>query len=106
MKLRLEDGLGKVLIQQFLNFWPYYVGALVMLYLTHSISSELPFMAKELADLVKDKSGSIDTSLFFWVALGIITFRTSSRLLFFYPARVFEKNMRMDILNRKTDSTL
>lgn len=104
MKLRLEDGLGKVLLQQFLNFWPYYIGALVMLYLTHSISSELPFMAKELADLVKDKSGSIDTSLFFWVALGIITFRTSSRLLFFYPARVFEKNMRMDILKRIENS--
>ncbi|MDC0253736.1 ABC transporter ATP-binding protein/permease [Bacteriovoracales bacterium] len=100
MNLRLNEGIGKVLTQQFRNFWPYYIGALIMLYFTHSISSELPFMAKELADLVSEKGGATPTSTFFWVALGIITFRTSSRLLFFYPARVFEKNMRMDILKR------
>ena len=65
MNLRLNEGIGKVLTQQFKNFWPYYVGALVMLYFTHSISSELPFMPKELADYVSEKEGATPTSTYF-----------------------------------------
>ncbi|MCR9204400.1 MAG: ABC transporter ATP-binding protein/permease, partial [Halobacteriovoraceae bacterium] len=34
------------------------------------------------------------------LALGIIVFRTSSRLLFFYPARVLQKNLRVELLEK------
>jgi ATP-binding cassette, subfamily B, multidrug efflux pump len=100
MKPRLNRALPGMLFFQFLEFWPYYIGAFICLFGTHWIQSQLPFMAKELADLVSRGSEHIETAYFFWLALGIIVFRTSSRLLFFYPARVLEKNLRVELLSR------
>lgn len=70
------------------------------MYGTHWIQSHLPFLAKELADVVQTGTENIETWKFFALALGIIVFRTSSRLLFFYPARVLQKHLRVELLEK------
>jgi ABC-type multidrug transport system fused ATPase/permease subunit len=100
VKIKLERGLPHVLFRQFLAFGPYYLGAFLCLFLTHYVGSYLPFYAKELADLVSLGTEDIQTSKYFLLALGIILFRTSSRLLFFYPARVLERDLRTEVLAR------
>lgn len=100
MKIRLNVGLVKLIIDQFVKYWYYYLGAFLCLFFTHYIQSDLPFYAKELAEIVTSGVEKIDTSKFFLMAIGIIVFRTSSRLLFFYPARVMQKNLRVELLAR------
>jgi len=100
MKSRINRSLGGLLYHQFTEFFPYYIGALVCLYGTHWIQSHLPFLAKELADVVQTGTDKIETWKFFALALGIIVFRTSSRLLFFYPARVLQKHLRVELLEK------
>ena len=51
-KERLVQPLLKLLVSQFFEFWYYYIGAFICLFFTHYIQSELPFIAKELADKV------------------------------------------------------
>lgn len=98
MKIKLNVSLTKLIVDQFVTYWYYYLGAFLCLFFTHYIQSDLPFYAKELAEIVTSGVEKIDTSKFFLMALGIIIFRTSSRLLFFYPARVMQKNMRVELL--------
>ena len=58
-------------------------------------------MAKELGDLaIAGKLSELKISDFFLLALYIIFYRTLSRLLFFYPARVQQKNLRLELVNR------
>lgn len=94
---RLDQSLVQLLTKQFREFWYYYLGAFICLYLTHYIQSELPFIAKELADTISTGKSYPVLNLFF-LAVGIIIFRTSSRLLFFYPARVLQKFLRLEIV--------
>ncbi|MBT3586448.1 MAG: ABC transporter ATP-binding protein [Halobacteriovoraceae bacterium] len=104
MKLPLEKSLGKLTTAQFISYWPFYLGAFICLGLTHWTQSFLPFYAKDLADLVVVGAEEFETGKYFLLALGIIVFRTSSRLLFFGPARYMERNMRVDILKRLESS--
>ncbi|ATH08599.1 hypothetical protein BIY24_11775 [Halobacteriovorax marinus] len=100
MKKRLDVTLLQLLKNQFIEFFPWYVGAFIALYCTHYIQSELPFMAKELADFVMNEAHEFNTIKFAYLALGIIVFRTSSRLLFFYPARILQKYLRVEAIER------
>ncbi|WP_127714396.1 ABC transporter ATP-binding protein [Halobacteriovorax sp. HLS] len=100
MKNRLDVGLLGLLKNQFIEFLPWYLSAFVALYGTHYIQSELPFLAKQLADFVMSETGKINTIQFVYLSLGIIVFRTSSRLLFFYPARVLQKFLRIEAIRR------
>lgn len=100
MQRSLNQGLGQLLLNQFLEFKFYYLGAFFCLYGTHEIGSRLPFLAKELADKILNNTIQNNLSIFFWLALGIIFFRTSSRFLFFYPARVMQKNLRVELIER------
>lgn len=94
---RLKQSLVKLLYRQFFEFWYYYLGAFLCLYFTHYIQSELPFIAKDLADTIS-KGGSYPVTKLFFLAIGIVVFRTSSRLLFFYPARVLQKFLRFEMV--------
>ena len=98
-KKRLGQPLLSLLLKQFFEFWYYYLGAFVCLFLTHYIQSELPFIAKELADRISEGLDYPVTKLFY-LAIGIVIFRTSSRLLFFYPARVLQKLLRVEVIKR------
>jgi ATP-binding cassette subfamily B protein len=84
-----------------LEFWYYYIGATVSLFLLHDFQSEIPLMAKQLGDMVTEGSlEKVSISDFFLLALGILVFRTLSRLLFFYPARIQQKNLRLELITR------
>lgn len=95
-KFRLQRSLGKLIVMQFVEFWYYYLGAIICLFALHHIQSELPFMAKKLAEPGVD----VSVWMFGVFALAIILFRTGSRLLFFYPARVLQKELRVELLRR------
>lgn len=103
-KKRLGQPLLTLLLKQFFEFWYYYLGAFVCLFLTHYIQSELPFIAKELADKISEGMDYPVTKLFY-LAIGIVIFRTSSRLLFFYPARVLQKLLRVEVIKRLEESS-
>lgn len=103
MKKRLDRNLFSLIVHQFAKYWYFYLGAGVCLYATHTIQSKLPFWARELADLVSSGQ-EIEVGKFFWLAIGIIIFRTGSRLLFFYPARVMQKDLRVELLQRLEES--
>lgn len=99
MKNYLNKKLTTLVVTQFIQYWYYYLGAFICLYLTHNIQSELPFIAKDLAEKIS-KGVSIPVGHLFLLALGIIVFRTSSRLLFFYPARVLQKVLRFELMKK------
>lgn len=94
-----------LLIGQLKEFKIYYIFGFLCLIFTHKIQSELPFMAKELADFVAKDSNELKPSLFFLCALGILVFRTSSRILFFYPARLLQKYLRTELLEKLESNT-
>jgi ATP-binding cassette subfamily B multidrug efflux pump len=77
----------------------FYLGAFFCLYVLQVFQSQIPQRIRELTELMK--SGGIQNAsvtIFVGLAFGILLFRTSSRLLFFYPARVQQKLLRMELL--------
>jgi len=89
------------LIAHTFEYWYYYIGAMTSLYMLHFFSSEIPFMAKSLGDLVaKGQLEELQIKDFFLLAVFILMFRTLSRLLFFYPARIQQRNLRLELVNR------
>lgn len=104
-KNRMDLNFKGLIASQFKEFKLYYFLGIICLIATHKIQSELPFMAKELADLVSKNINDLRPSKFFLFALGIIVFRTSSRILFFYPARLLQKHLRTELLLKLEEST-
>lgn len=97
---RLDKTFKQLIVSQFNEFKLYYLMGILCLIVTHKIQSELPFMAKELADLVSKNIDELHPFNFFWLALGIIVFRTTSRILFFYPARLLQKYLRVELMEK------
>ena len=59
-----------------LEFWYYYVGAVVCLYFLHYFQSEIPRMAQELGDMVNNNGlENIEIGQFFLLAFAILVFR-------------------------------
>lgn len=101
MQYRLNRRFIPWLIAHSFEFWYYYIGATVCLYMLHYYQSEIPELAKSLGDMVNDgKLAQIDIKYFFFLAVSILFFRTFSRLLFFYPARVQQKNLRLELISK------
>lgn len=101
MKYRLQRKFIPWVIHHSFEFWYYYSGAILCLYCLHYFQSRIPELAKDLGDKVSDgKLHEVELSYFFFLAFCILFFRTFSRLLFFYPARVQQKNLRIEMLHR------
>ena len=101
MNYRLNRSFVPWIIAHALEFWYYYIGAIASLYFLHHFQSELPFVAKKLGDLVSEgKLEDISLWTFAWLSISILIFRTLSRLLFFYPARIQQRNLRMELMQR------
>ena len=96
----LDLGIWQLSARQIKNFFPYYFAALMCLVALHLIQSELPFVAKEVAELIEKKKSYPNMWVFVLFCVGIIFFRTFSRLLFFYPARVMERDMRVFLISK------
>lgn len=95
---RLNLSFKKLLISQFGEFKVFYILGIFCIVITHKIQSDLPFLAKELADKISLNINELHPSKFFFLALGIIVFRTTSRILFFYPARQLQKFLRSELI--------
>ena len=96
---RLSLSFKELLISQFREFKLYYILGVLCIVITHKIQSDLPFLAKELADKIALNINELHPSKFFFLAIGIIIFRTTSRILFFYPARQLQKILRSELIN-------
>jgi ATP-binding cassette subfamily B protein len=84
-----------------LEFKWFYLGAVVCLYVLHRLQAELPEKIRQLTELMgQGRTGELSVWVFVGLAVGILIFRTSSRLLFFYPARVQQKLLRMELLEK------
>jgi ATP-binding cassette subfamily B protein len=102
---RLDDSLLNLILKHGFEFKWLYLLALACLYLTHELQSRIPFYAKELGDLLfQPNHPSINLSKYLLVGLGIIIFRTASRLLIFYPARVQQKYLRVELIEKLESS--
>jgi ATP-binding cassette subfamily B protein len=100
MALRLSRKFGPWIIHHALEFKAYYLGAFACLYVLQLLQVELPERIRNLTVLMS--RGSFEGSsvwIFVGLAAGILVFRTFSRLLFFYPARVQQKTLRMELLD-------
>lgn len=95
----LSGSLKQLTYLQILDYWPAYLAGMVTLICTHYLQSFLPFWAKEIADATQG-AAEVYWPKFVYIALGIIFFRTTSRLLFFNPARYLQLNMRNAILHK------
>jgi ABC-type multidrug transport system fused ATPase/permease subunit len=94
---RLNRTFPLWLAHHFKEFFLWYAGAVLSLYLLQRLQVELPLLVKTMTDgkaVLNIKLASI----FLLIALGIFTFRTLSRLLFFYPARVQQKLLRGELV--------
>lgn len=101
MKYRLNRKFIPWLVLQAVEFWYYYIAALGSLFLLHHFSSEIPKLAKELGDLaLSGELAQIEISQFFILAASVLIFRTLSRLLFFYPARIQQRDLRLELVER------
>lgn len=99
MTSRLHRRFGPWVIHHAFEFKWFYLGAFLCLYVLQVFQSEIPGRIRKLTELLG--TGSIQGSsvwIFVGLAAGILLFRTSSRLLFFYPARVQQKLLRMELL--------
>lgn len=98
MQNRFKLTFKSLLVDQTKEYFLYYIFAIIALFFTHKIQSNLPFLAKDLADKIVSDPQSIHVSSFFYLAIGIIFFRTTSRVLFFYPARLLQKSLRRELV--------
>ncbi len=100
MTLRLSRRFIPWVFHHAVEFKWYYLGAVGCLYLLQLFQVELPERIRLLTlDLSSSSFQSASIWIFMGLALGILLFRTFSRLLFFYPARVQQKLLRMELLD-------
>lgn len=99
MTSRIRRRFGPWIIHHAYEFKWYYLGAFVCLYVLQMLQAEIPERIRKLTQEMSS-GGLLDHSVwvFLGLAIGILFFRTSSRLLFFYPARVQQKFLRMELL--------
>lgn len=97
-KLRLNKTLFKLITDQFIEYWYLYIIAITCLFLTHTIQALIPVWAGDLAVSFKEKTPLRSAWYFFAAASGIIAFRTGSRYLFFLPARMLQRKLRLELL--------
>ena len=99
MTLRLSRRFGPWVGYHALEFKWFYLGAFSCLFILQHLQAELPDRIRKLTLLMTDGSlAHASVWVFVGLAVGILVFRTFSRLLFFYPARVQQKTLRMELL--------
>ena len=99
MTSRLHRKFGPWVFHHSFEFKWFYLGAFACLYVLQVFQSQIPERIRHLTNLMTEgRMGEASVWIFLGLALGILLFRTSSRLLFFYPARVQQKLLRMELL--------
>ena len=99
MTSRIQRKFGPWIIHHAIEFKWFYLGAFICLYVLQVFQSEIPSKIRTLTELMRDGNiGEASVWVFVGLAVGILFFRTFSRLLFFFPARVQQKFLRMELL--------
>lgn len=99
MTARLHRRFASWIWHHALEFKWFYLGAFICLYVLQYLQSEIPEKIRTLTELLgQGKLTEASVWVFVGLAGGILVFRTFSRLLFFYPARVQQKLLRMELL--------
>jgi ABC-type multidrug transport system fused ATPase/permease subunit len=99
MSSRIRRRFGPWILHHAFEFKWHYLGAFCCLYVLQIFQGQIPERIRRLTE--KMAAGGIEDQsvwIFLGLALGILFFRTFSRLLFFYPARVQQKLLRMELL--------
>lgn len=106
MSRRLDRRFFPWITAHFFEFWYWYLGALLSLYALHRLQTQLPAEVKKLTDVATATGGlpPAPVQTFLLIALGILVFRTLSRLLFFTPARFQQKLLRTEMLELMEES--
>ena len=101
MSSRLHRPFHKWLFHHAFEFKWYYLGAFICLFVLQNLQALIPEKIRQLTEyLGEGRLGEMSVWIFVGLAAGILIFRTLSRLLFFYPARVQQKYLRMEILEK------
>lgn len=99
MTSRIQRKFGSWILHHTIEFKWFYVGAFVCLYVLQVFQSQIPEKIRKLTQLMAiGNLQDVSVWIFVGLAIGILFFRTFSRLLFFYPARVQQKLLRMELL--------
>ena len=99
MASRIHRKFGPWILHHAFEFKWFYLGAFICLYVLQVFQSEIPAKIRNLTELMRTGNlAEASVWVFVGLALGILFFRTFSRLLFFYPARVQQKLLRMELL--------
>lgn len=99
MTSRLRRRFGPWIFSHFFEFKWVYLGAFICLVILQNLQVKIPEKIRELTQLMSEgRMGDASVWVFLGLAVGILIFRTLSRLLFFYPARVQQKLLRMEML--------
>lgn len=100
MTLRLSRRFVPWVWHHAFEFKWFYLGAFTCLFVLQHLQAELPERIRKLTQNMTDGNmAQASVWVFVGLAVGILVFRTFSRLLFFYPARVQQKTLRMELLN-------
>lgn len=101
MTTRLSRRFGPWIFAHAWEFKWFYVGAFLSLALLQFLQVQIPERIRTLTELMgKGRLSEISEWVFVGLAFGILIFRTLSRLLFFYPARVQQKTLRLELLEK------
>ncbi len=101
MTSRLQRRFGPWVLHHAWEFKWFYLGAFLSLALLQFLQVQIPERIRTLTELMgQGRLSEISEWVFVGLAAGILIFRTLSRLLFFYPARVQQKLLRMELLEK------
>ena len=101
MITRLQRRFGPWICHHAYEFKWFYLSALACLYILQVFQSQIPEKIRTLTQkMTVGDTSQISVWIFVGLAIGILVFRTLSRLLFFYPARVQQKYLRMEMLGK------
>lgn len=99
MSRRLHRSFFTWILAHAYEFKWHYLGAFICLFVLQNFQGLLPQKIRELTDSMTLQGKDAPALWIFVVlSLGIFVFRTLSRLLFFYPARVQQKFIRMELM--------
>lgn len=101
MKKRLDDNFFWCFVKHVGEFFHYYIGAFGCLIGLNYFQSEIPRLAQQMGELAGgNRLDELNLGYFLFLGFAILLFRTLSRLLFFYPARVQQKYLRNEFVWR------
>jgi len=101
MTSRLKRSFGPWIVHHAFEFKWFYLGAFLSLFILQELQSEIPEKIRILTKVMaQGELNKVSVWIFVLLAVGILVFRTLSRLMFFYPARVQQKLLRMELLEQ------